>query len=337
MTVTIGRRELLAALGGAAAAWPLAAHAQQPERTRRIGALMLGGENDPVRGTKGWLSTFTRRLAELGWTDGRNLRMDVRWDDDNVDRQRMYAKELADLQPDVILAPATPQTAAFQQQTRTIPIVFVMVSDPIGSGFVASLPRPGGNITGFMLQEAGMAGKWLEFLTEVAPAVRRAALMFNPDTAPYVRSFYLPLFEAAARSLKLVPIAAPVHSDAEIETVIGSLGGEPGGGLVIAPDGFTTGHRSVIISLATRNNVPAVSSDAAFLRDGGLLSYGPDLGDMFHRAALYVDRILRGARPEELPVQLPIKFVMSINLKTAKALGLEVPPTLLAHADEVIE
>ena len=192
MTVTIGRRELLAALGGAAAAWPLAAHAQQPERTRRIGALMLGGENDPVRGTKGWLSTFTRRLAELGWTDGRNLRMDVRWDDDNVDRQRMYAKELADLQPDVILAPATPQTAAFQQQTRTIPIVFVMVSDPIGSGFVASLPRPGGNITGFMLQEAGMAGKWLEFLTEVAPAVRRAALMFNPDTAPFVRSFTCP-------------------------------------------------------------------------------------------------------------------------------------------------
>ena len=161
--------------------------------------------------------------------------------------------------------------------------------------------------------------------------------MFNPDTAPYVRSFYLPLFEAAARSLKLVPIAAPVHSDAEIETVIGSLGGEPGGGLVIAPDGFTTGHRSVIISLATRNNVPAVSSDAAILRAGGLLSYGPDLGDMFHRAAPYVDRILRGARPEELPVQLPIKFVMAINLKTAKALGLDVPPLLQQRADEVIE
>ena len=333
----IRRREFIFTLGGGAAAWPLAARAQQPNQVRRIGVLMLGDENDPVRGTKGWLSTFTRGLAELGWTDGRNLRIDVRWDGDNVDRTRTYAKELADLQPDVILAPATPQTAAFQQQTRTIPIVFVMVSDPIGSGFVASLPRPGGNITGFMLNEAAMAGKWLELLTEIAPAVRRAALMFNPDTAPFVRSFYLPLFEAAARSLKLVPIAAPVHSDAEIETVIGSLGGEPGGGLVIAPDAFTTGHCSVIISLATRNNVPAVSSDAAFLRDGGLLSYGPDLGDMFRRAAPYVDRILRGARPEELPVQLPIKFVMAINLKTAKALGLDVPPLLQQRADEVIE
>jgi putative ABC transport system substrate-binding protein len=263
--------------------------------------------------------------------------MDVRWDGDNVDRQRMYAKELADLQLDVIVAATTPQTAAFQQQARTIPIVFVLVSDPIGSGFVASLPRPGGNITGFMLQEPGMAGKWPELLTEIAPAVRRAAFMFNPDTAPFVRSFYLPLFEAATRSLKLVPIAAPVHSDAEIETVIGSLGGEPGGGLVIAPDAFTTGHRSVIISLATRNNVPTVSSDAAFPRDGGLLSYGPDLADMYHRAASYVDRILRGARPEDLPVQLPIKFVMTINLKTAKALGIEVPLFLQQRADEVIE
>jgi putative tryptophan/tyrosine transport system substrate-binding protein len=322
---------------GGAVAWPLAAGAQQPKEVRRIGVLMLGDENDPVRGTKGWLSTFTRGLAELGWSDGRNLRMDVRWDGDNVDRQRMYAKELVDLQPDVILAATTPQTAAFQQQTRTIPIVFVMISDPIGSGFVASLPRPGGNITGFMFQEAGMAGKWLELLTEIAPAVRRAALMFNPDTAPYVRSYYLPPFEAAARTLKLVPIAAPVHSDAQIETVIGSLGGEPGGGLVIAPDGFTTGHRAVIISLVARNNVPAVYSDAAFLRDGGLLSYGPDLGDMFHRAAPYVDRILRGARPEELPVQLPIKFEMVVNLKTAKTLGLTVPQSLLLRADEVIE
>jgi putative tryptophan/tyrosine transport system substrate-binding protein len=331
------RRDFIALIGGAAAACPVVARAQQPNQVRRIAVLMAGDENDPVRGTKGWLFTFTRRLAELGWTDGRNLRMDVRWDGDNVDRTRMYAKELADLQPDVILAPATPQTAAFQQQTRTIPIVFVLVSDPIGSGFVASLPRPGGNITGFRLLEAGMAGKWLELLTEIAPAVTRAALMFNPDTAPFVRSFYLPLFEAAARSLKLVPIAAPVHNDAEIETVIGSLGGEPGGGLVIAPDAFTTGHRSVIISLATRNNVPTVSGDAAILRDGGLLSYGPDLGDMFHRAALYVDRILRGARPDELPVQLPIKFVMAINLKTAKALGLDVPWFLQQRADEVIE
>jgi len=330
------RREFIAGLGSAAA-WPLAVRAQQPDRVRRVGMLMVGDENDPVRGTKGWLSTFTRGLAELGWTDGRNLRMEVRWDGDNVDRQRTYAKELVDLQPDVILAPTTPQTAAFQQQTRTIPIVFVLVSDPIGSGFVASLPRPGGNITGFMLQEAGMAGKWLELLTEIAPAVRRAALIFNPDTAPYVRSYYLPLFEAAARSLKLAPIAAPVHSDAEIETVIGSFGGESKGGFVIPPDGFTTGHRAVVISLADRNNVPAVYNDAAFVRDGGLLSYAPDLGDMFHRAAPYVDRILRGAQPAELPVQLPTKFVMALNTKTAKALGLTVPQSILLRADEVIE
>jgi putative tryptophan/tyrosine transport system substrate-binding protein len=329
----IKRRDFIAGLGSAAA-WPLGARAQQGDRVRRISVLMLGPENDPIRGARGWLSAFTRGLAELGWTDGRNLRMDVRWEGDNLG---MHAKELVDLQPDVILASTTPQIAALQQQTRTIPIVFMHVSDPIGSGFVASLPRPGGNITGFMLQEAGMAGKWLELLTEIAPAVRRAALMFNPDTAPHVRSYYLPPFEAAARSLKLVPIAAPVHSDAEIETAIGSLGGEPGGGLVIAPDAFTTGHRAVIISLAARNNVPAVSSDAAFPRSGGFLSYGPDLGDMFHRAAPYVDRILRGARPGELPVQLPIKFEMVLNSKTAKALGLTVPQSILLRADEVIE
>jgi putative tryptophan/tyrosine transport system substrate-binding protein len=252
------RREFIAGLGGAAA-WPLAAQGQQTERVRRIGVLMLGDENDPIRGTKGWLSAFMRGLAELGWTDGRNLRMDVRWDGDNLDRQRMYAKELVDLQPDVIFAITTPQIAALQEQTRTIPIVFAGPSDPIGSGFVASLSRPGGNMTGFMFQEPGMAGKWLELLTEIAPGVKRVAIMFNPDTAPYVRPYYLPSFEAAARSLKLVPIVAPVHSDAEIETAIGSLGGEPGGGLVLAPDAFTTGHRAVIISLSARNNVPAVS------------------------------------------------------------------------------
>src|SRR5262245_39985351 len=273
------RREFITLLGSAAA-WPLAARAQQADRMRRIGVLMLGDETDPVRGTKGWLSTFTRRLAELGWIDGRNMRIDLRWGENDADRARRYAQELVALAPDIFLAEATVSVTALQQQTRTIPIVFVMVSDPIGSGFVASLPRPGRNITGFMWRANGWA---------------------------------------------------------EIETVIGSLGGEPGGGLVIAPDGFTTGHRSVIISLATQNNVPAVSSDAAILRDGGLLSYGPDLGDMFHRAALYVDRILRGARPDELPVQLPIKFVMAINLKTAKALGLDVPWFLQQRADEVIE
>jgi putative ABC transport system substrate-binding protein len=290
-----------------------------------------------VRGAKGWLSRFTQALAGLGWTKGRNVQVDVRWDGDNVERVSTYARELVDLQPDVILASTTLQTAAFQRETRTIPIVFVLVSDPVGSGFVSSVARPGGNITGFMLQEAGMAGKWLELLTEIAPAVRRVPLMFNPDTASYVRSYYLPLFEAAARSLKITPIAAPVFSEEEIETVIGSLGGELAGALVIPPDGFTTRHRGLIISLAARNGVPAVYNDTAFVRDGGLLSYGADYFDQYRRAAPYVDRILRGAKPADLPVQLPTKFLMGLNAKTANALSLAVPPGLLVSADEVIE
>ena len=220
----------------------------------------------------------------------------------------MFAKELVDLQPDVILADATPATAALQRETRTIPIVFAVVSDPVGAGFVAGLPRPGGNITGFIIMEASMAGKWLELLTEIAPGIKRAAIMFNPDTAPGGGSYYLPSFEAAARSLKVEPIAAPVHSDAEIETVITSLGREPGGGLVVMPDTFMIVHRAPIILLAARNNVPAVYSNRRFVRDGGLLSYGPDSVDIFRRSASYVDRILRGAKPADLPVQLPIKF-----------------------------
>jgi putative tryptophan/tyrosine transport system substrate-binding protein len=268
------RRDFIAGFAGAAAAWPLAVRAQQPVRMRRIGVLMGVGENDPEG--KAWLSGFTQALAELGWTDGRNLRMDVRWAADSVDLMRMFAKELVDLQPDVILADSTPVTAALQRETRTIPIVFVSVADPVGSGFVVGLPRPGGNITGFGTQEAAMAGKWLELLTEIAPGVKRAAIMFNPDTAPGGGSYYLPAFEAAARSLKVAPIAAPVHSDAEIETVITSLGREPGGGLVVMGDAFIVVHRAPAILLAARNHVPAVYQQSVFARDGGLLSYGPD-------------------------------------------------------------
>jgi putative ABC transport system substrate-binding protein len=296
---------------------------------------MGGDENDPLR--KGWLSGFTQGLAELGWTSGRDLRMDVRWPGDSVDRMRMVAKELADLQPDVILSTGDPATAALQHETQTIPIVFVLVADPVGDGFVASLPRPGGNTTGFIAQEAGMASKWLELLTQIAPDVKRAAIMFNPDTAPYVRSYYLPEFEAAGRLLKVAPITAPVHSATEIEAVIGSLGREPGGSLVVMPDAFTQTHRALIISLAARNNVPAVSVNTVFARDGGLLSYGPSYSDMFRRAAPYVDRILRGAKPADLPVQLPVKFEIALNTKTAKALGLAVPQSILLRADEVIE
>jgi putative ABC transport system substrate-binding protein len=247
----------------------------------------------------------------------------------------MFAKEMVDLQPDVILADGTPVTAALLRETRTVPIVFVTVADPVGNGVVASLPRPGGNITGFINQEAGMGGKWVELLTEIAPGVKRVAMMFNPDTATAL--YFLPSSEAAARSFKVEPIPAPVHSDAEIEAIITSLGRQPGGGLVVMPDIFTFAHRAPIIFLAAQNNVPVVYYQSVFARDGGLLSYGPDPVDIFHRSASYVDRILRGAKPADLPVQLPVKFEMAINAKTAKALGLTVPQSILLSADELIE
>jgi putative ABC transport system substrate-binding protein len=302
---------------------------------RRVAVLMALGEKEAA--SKAFLTALTQGLSELSWSDGRNLRMDVRWAASNVDRMRMLAKEVVDLKPDVILTDATPVTAAVQRETRTIPIVFVFVSDPIGSGFVASLPRPGGNITGFSPDDPRMGGKWLQLLTEIAPGIKRAAFMFNPDTAPYARSYYLPSFEAAARTINVTPIIAAVRGDAEIEAVISSLGQEPAGGLVGMADNFMLMRRALIISLAARNNVPAVHYDAYFVRDGGLLSYGADEVDSFHRSASYVDRILRGTKPAELPVQLPTKFVMAINLKTAKALGLTIPETLLATADEVLQ
>jgi ABC-type uncharacterized transport system substrate-binding protein len=329
------RREFITLIGGAAVASPLVARAQQPDQMRRVGVLMAYGETDPE--AKALLAEFTQGLSELGWTDGRNLRLDVRWAPGDLDAMRSYAKELVALKPDVILADTTPVTAAFQRETQTIPIVFSIVANPVGSGFVASLPRPGGNITGLGLVEASFASKWLELLTEIAPSVRRAAIMFNPDTAPYIRSTFLPSFEVAAQSFKVTLIVAPVHSDAEIETAITALGGEPGGGLLLMPDNFVEIHRARIVSLAARNNVPTVSQSAVIARDGGLLSYAADFRDIFRRAARYVDGILRGAKPSQLPVQMPIKYLMVINLKTAKALGLTVPPALLVAADEVIE
>jgi putative tryptophan/tyrosine transport system substrate-binding protein len=237
----------------------------------------------------------------------------------------------------VILAGSTPVTAALHRETSTIPIVFAPVADPVGSGFVAGLPRPGGNMTGFINIEDSVGGKWLELLKEIAPGIRRAAAMFNPDTSPHVGAYYLPAFEAAARSLKVESIVAPVHSDAEIESVINSLGREPGGGLVVLSDSFMGAHRGTVIAAATRNDVPSIFDVPFFPRDGGLLSFGPSYPDIFRRAASYVDRILRGEKPADLPVQLPIKFQMAINLKTAKALGLTVPQSLLLHADEIIE
>jgi putative ABC transport system substrate-binding protein len=328
------RREFIAGLGGAAA-WRMVARAQPADRVRRIGELMQNDETDPE--AKSWLSGFTQGLSELGWTEGRNVRFDTRWASGDVDRMRMFAKELVGLQPDLILVMSTPATAALQRETRTIPIIFTAISDPVGSGFVEGLPRPGGNITGFISYEASLAGKWLQLLTEIAPGVRRAAAIFNPNTAPINRSYYLPSFEQTARSLQIEPITALVHSDAEIAGAITSIGREPGGGLVVMPDSFMVVHRMSTISLAAQNSVPAVYWHSVFARDGGLLAYGSDFGDLFRRAAAYADRILRGGNPTELPVQVPTKFEMAVNLKTANALGLTVPQSILLRADEVIE
>jgi putative ABC transport system substrate-binding protein len=330
------RREFITRFSAAAAAWPLAARAQQPERVRRIGVIIEFDENDPE--AKAYPSGLTRGLAQLGWIDGRNVRIDIRWAAASVERMQMFAKELVDLRSDVIVTSSTPVTAAVQRETQTIPIVFVTVADPIRAGFVASLPHPGGNLTGFANLEFSIAGKCLELLMGIAPSVKRVAAIFNPDTAPGGGSFFLSSFEAAARSLNVEPITAPVRSDAEIEMVITALGREPGGGIVALPDAFMGVHRAAIISVAAKNKVPAVGGlPQSFARDGGLVSYGADIGDLFRRAAPYVDRILRGTKPAELPVQLPIKFEMVVNLKTAKALGLTVPPKLIYTADEVIE
>jgi putative ABC transport system substrate-binding protein len=337
------RRDFITVLGGAAFTGPFAVSAQQTDRMRRVGVLMVRrvgvlmgyAEADPE--AKALLAEFTQALSALGWTEGRNLRMDVRWAPGRTDIMHTFAKELVDLHPDVILADSTPVTAALKRETLTIPIVFAVVADPVGSGFVASLSRPGGNITGFSSVEASIASKWLDLLTAIAPDVKRAAMIFNPDTAPYTKSYVLPFFEDAARSLKVALIAAPVHSDAEIETVITALGREPGGGLLGMPDNFVEVHRALIISLAARSNLPAVYQTPVIARDGGLLSYGANFRDIFRRSASYVDRILRGEKPSELPVQLPIKYLMVVNLRTAKALSLTVPPSILLIADEVIE
>jgi putative ABC transport system substrate-binding protein len=333
MRICLRRREFVAGLGGVAS-WPLAAGAQQAARVRSIGVLMPGDENDPW--WKPRLSAFAQALADLGWTDGRNLRMDFRWYGDDINRSRAFAQELVGLQPDIIVTNSTAATVAVQRETRTIPIVFAGVTDPVAQRIVARLDRPGGNVTGFAdFGDASLGGKWLELLSEIAPGLKRAAIMFNPDTSQ--APTFMPSLETAARSLKVALIIAPVHSDAEIETAITALGREPGGGLFVMPDVFAQVHRASIISAAARSNVRAVYFASFFARDGGLLSYGPDWVDIYRRAGSYVDRILRGAKPAELPVQLPTKYEMVVNLKTAKALGLTVSLTLQAIADEVIE
>jgi putative ABC transport system substrate-binding protein len=292
-------------------------------------------ENDP-EGTS-FVAAFRQGLVNLGWAERRNIRIEVRWAPPaDAAARRKFAQEIVALRPDVILAHGTPTTASLLQQTRSLPIIFLNVSDPIGSGFVTSFPSPGGNATGFITMEPTMAGKWLELLTEIAPRITRCALLFNPATAPYAQYFVNP-FKAAATALSLEPVIASVRDVAEIDTTIAALARESNGSLIVMPDTFTTVHRAKITALAAQYRLPAVYPFRFFATAGGLLSYGSDTIDTFRRAATYADRILRGERPSELPVQAPTRFQLVVNLKTAKALGFSIPTSMFVRADEVIE
>ena len=330
------RRDFVTLMGGgAAAAWPLAARAQQPDQVRRIGVLMGYAESDSD--ARAWYAAFREVLQKLGWTEGRNIQIDTRWaTPDDAESMRRLAKELVAPQPNVILSSTTPTTTALLQQTRTIPIVFAIVADPIGSGFVASFARPGGNVTGFIFTEPTMAGKWLELLKQIAPRIARVAMLFNPVSAPYA-DYWLNPFKAAATSFAVEAISAPVRDRSELETVIAAQAREPNGGLIAMPDSFLEVNRVEITSLAARYRLPAVYPFRLFAEVGGLLSYGVDRTDNFRRAATYVDRIFKGENPAELPVQAPIKFELVVNLKTAKAIALDVPLHLQQLADEIIE
>ena len=317
------RRAFISLLGGAAAGWPLAARAQ--ERMRHIGVLMGYAESD--REGQANFAAFQGGLQKLGWMEGRNIRIDARWASTEADLVQRFANELVALQPDVIVTQNTPITAAMLQQTRTIPIIFANVSDPVGSGFVAGLPRPGGNVTGFIDMEGSMAGKWLELLKEVAPRIARVAFLFNPATAPFAE-YFLNRFKAAAASFAVEAIAAPVRDPPELESVVAAQAREPNSGLIVMPEAFMNVHRAEVTSLAAHYHLPAVYPRRFFAELGGLLSYGNDQSDNFQRTATYVDEILKGAKPSELPVQVPVKYELTINLKTAKALGLDVPLSL---------
>jgi putative ABC transport system substrate-binding protein len=327
------RREFITFLGAAVGAWPVAGRAQQRDRVRRIGVLMGGTPGDAA---EVGLAAFKAVLKELGWTDGQNVSIDIRWSAANVERMGVLAKELVGLHPDLLVGHTTQAVAALQRETATIPIVFITVSDPVESGFVASLPRPGGNITGFINIESSLGGKWIEILKEIVPNVTRAALMYNPDTATYFK-YYLEPFEAAARFRGVEPIAAPARTAADIERVIESLSERRDAGLAIMPDTGLTKNLNLIVSLAARHRVPTIYPYRYWVSDGGLISYGIDQTDLFRRAPAYIDRILKGAKPAELPVQLPARFELAVNLKAAKALGIEMPAMLLGRADEVIE
>jgi putative ABC transport system substrate-binding protein len=327
----IRRREFMILLGTAAAAWPLAARAQQPDRVRRVGVLM--GIADDFEG-QARIAVFRQALQALGWSEGRNIQFIYRWSGGDVAHARQFAKELLDLRSDVILTNSTPATVAVRDVTRATPTVFVQVSDPVGAGVVQSLARPGGNLTGFTNFDLSTAGKWLELLKRLAPNITRVAYLFNPNTAPLL---YAKAVETAAPLLSVKSIPAAVHNAVEIERALEQVARESDSALLVLPDLFNVTNRQSIIALAARHRLPAVYPFRYFVTSGGLMSYGTELLDTYRQAASYVDRILKGERPSDLPVQLPTAFELVINLKTAKALGLDVPPTLLARADEVIE
>ncbi len=329
------RRNFITLLGSTMVMGSLTAHAQQSDGMRRIGVLMSYPETDPD--AQAFFAAFREGLQKLGWMEGRNVRFDTRWTSaGNVEEMQRFAKELVALQPDLMLGHTTTATVALRQQTRTIPVIFAFVSDPVGSGLVASFPHPGGNVTGFMVMEPTMAGKWLELLKEIAPRVTRVAFLFNPATATYAE-YYLEPFKAVAASLAVEAIASPVRDTSELESVIATYAREPNVGLIVMPDTFNDAHRAEITSLTARYRLPAICPFRFYAKVGCLLSYGNEAIDNFRRAAQYADRILKGEKPSDLPVQAPVTFVLTINLKTAKALGLDVPAQLQQRADEVIE
>jgi putative ABC transport system substrate-binding protein len=330
----VNRRAFITLLGGAAAAWPVAARAQQSERVRRIGVLMLYQEGNPD--VQGWLAAFHEALRKLGWAEARNISFEYRWVGTDPTRMQQSAKELVALQPDLIVSSSSPTTAALLQETRAVPIVFMNLVDPVGQGFVASLPRPGGNATGLVNLEASMVGKWIELLKQVVPDLARVAVPFHSPTTQYA-DIYLGYFRATAPALGVEIVPAPVQDLAGFHAVVAAQARAPGTALIPIPGGFATGHLSEIAAMTARHRLPAIYSLRAFVEAGGLLSYGNDITDNYRRAAVFVDRILKGEKPSDLPVEFPVKFTLAVNLKTAKSLGLAVPDRLLATADEVIE
>jgi putative tryptophan/tyrosine transport system substrate-binding protein len=327
----VRRREFIAGLAGTAA-WPLAAHGQQTEQVRRVGVLMSVVQEDPSGAVEA--TALRQGLMELGWIEGRNIEIEFRWPGGDIERAQTFARELVLRRPDVLVGRSTPATTALKREAPNTPIIFVGVIEP--QAFVQSLARPGGNITGFTNVEPSFGGKWLQVLKEIDPRISRVAVIYNPQTAPYA-ALFLRSIQLAAPTFSVETIASPVHDDGDIETALTMIARRPSGGLISIPDAFVIQHRELVIGLAARSHLPAVYPIPIFVREGGLLSYGIDSPDMFRRAASYVDRVLRGAKPADLPVQLPVKFAVAVNVTTAKALALTVPSSILLRADEVIE